>query len=80
MVIDSTLFSHYVQYMTVPHDNRSDNEKSCRLTIRLSPSEDAVFHQAARMTGLGLSSWLRMVARREAIKVLLEAGKTAPWK
>lgn len=41
-------------------------DKRTQLNIRLTPEDYALVSAAARDAGLGLSSWLRMVARKAA--------------
>ena len=45
------------------------------LRIRVNDKERAVFGEAARIAGLSLSSWCRMVLRESATALLVRSGK-----
>ena len=61
-------------------DNRhKPSGKTDRTQIRLDEDERAAIEDAARLMGLPVSSWLRVVARAAAAKQLAEAGKAVPW-
>ncbi|MEO8380413.1 MAG: hypothetical protein ABI779_12175 [Acidobacteriota bacterium] len=47
--------------------------------IRLSSSEKEAFREAAALSGLGLSSWVRERLRRTASRELDEIGRTAAF-
>jgi uncharacterized protein (DUF1778 family) len=47
--------------------------------IRLSAAEKAAFREAAELSGIGLSSWIRERLRRTAGRELDEYGRTVPF-
>ncbi len=65
-----------------PHnvDALRPNGKSRQLRIRAEPAEKAAFDEAARLSGLTLSAWLRSVCREAAEKRLASAGKEPGWR
>jgi len=46
-----------------------------QLRVRATDAERRAFTTAARLSGLSMSSWLRQVARKAAIRELRDAGK-----
>jgi uncharacterized protein (DUF1778 family) len=53
--------------------------KSDTLQIRLQPKEKETFEIAAKLSGIGLSSWVRERLRRSAIRELEEANRQIPF-
>jgi uncharacterized protein (DUF1778 family) len=53
--------------------------KTQTLQIRLSPDEKEAFEQAAGLSGLALSSWVRERLRNAAIRELESAGVQIPF-
>jgi len=53
----------------------SDKVKSGRLNIRLSETEKAAFNDAAELSGLELSAWIRERLRTVARKELESVGR-----
>ena len=53
----------------------SDKIKSGRLNIRLSETEKAAFNEAAELSGLELSAWIRERLRQVAKKELEANGR-----
>jgi len=49
------------------------------IQIRVSPTEKLAFHEAAKISGLSLSSWVRACLRKAAIRELEEVGKQAAF-
>lgn len=48
--------------------------KTDAIEIRVQPDEKAAFRDAAKISGISLSSWMRERLRRAAIRDLGEAG------
>ena len=46
-----------------------------QLRLRATDTERRAFATAAKLSGLSLSSWIRAVARKAAIRQLRDAGK-----
>jgi hypothetical protein len=63
---------HYIHGM-------KDKSKSVTIQVRLSESEKLGFLEAAKITGLPLSSWVRERLRMAAIRELEMAGMSAPF-
>jgi uncharacterized protein (DUF1778 family) len=55
------------------------NGKIRQIRVRVELIEQAAFEQAAQLSGLTLSAWIRTTLRPEAEKRLANAGKKAPW-
>jgi uncharacterized protein (DUF1778 family) len=53
--------------------------KEERVYIRLSPQEKEGFREAADISGIDLSTWIRERLRRAAVLELGEAGRIAPF-
>ncbi len=53
--------------------------KSERLYLRLEPEEREAFQQAADLTGLPLSTWVRLRLRLAATNELEAAGERVPF-
>jgi len=53
--------------------------KTNRMQIRLDEDERVGIEDAARLMGLPVSSWLRLMARAAAGIQLVEAGMAVPW-
>jgi hypothetical protein len=49
------------------------------IKIRVTPSEKEGFQQAAGLSGLALSAWVRERLRRAAIRDLEEASRPIPF-
>ena len=49
--------------------------KAESIEVRVTPSEKEGFRQAAELSGVGLSTWMRERLRRTAIRELTEAGQ-----
>ena len=58
----------------------SGKRKEELLQVRLSATEKLAFEEAAELTGLALSAWVRERLRRIAAVELTEAGKTVPFQ
>ena len=50
-----------------------------RIHLRLAPEEKRAFGEAAHLSGLTLSEWLRARARKAAMRELLEAGRAVAF-
>lgn len=59
-------------------DSRGD-AATRQLRVRLSYRERDAFEQAARLSGLSLSAWVRMASREMATRQLVGAGKAVSW-
>jgi len=57
----------------------SDKIKGIRLDMRLQEAEKEAFQQAAELSGLDLSAWVRERLRRIAREELEQAGKPVPF-
>jgi uncharacterized protein (DUF1778 family) len=55
-------------------DNKTD-----QLRVRLGKPELAAFEEAARLSGLSLSAWVRTACREAAEARLAKAGQKAGW-
>lgn len=55
-------------------------EKSTWVKVRLSQLEKEVFERAATLEGLDVSALIRVATRREATRILVEAGEENPFK
>jgi len=53
--------------------------KSDVARLRLSPDEKEAFQEAASMSGLSLSAWIRARLRQAAIRELENAGRPVPF-
>jgi uncharacterized protein (DUF1778 family) len=53
----------------------SGNLKSESLLVRLEPAEKEAFEEAANLSGLAVSSWVRERLRRVAVQELQAAGR-----
>ena len=60
-------------------DKLRPDGKSRQVRIRVAPDERDTFDQAAKMSGLTLSAWVRFAARQEADRRFRDAGKETPW-
>jgi uncharacterized protein (DUF1778 family) len=49
------------------------------IKARVGEDERAGFEEAARISGLRLSAWMRTTLRQEAERRLANAGKKVPW-
>lgn len=63
---------HYIRYM-------GDKLKSLTIQVRLTEREKTGFLEAAKLTGLPLSSWVRERLRLAAIRELEGAGRRVPF-
>lgn len=52
---------------------------SRQVRFRVDPTEEAGFRQAARLSGLSLSAWVRIVLREAAERRIANSGGKAPW-
>lgn len=57
----------------------SRQKKAAYLDVRLDESEKEAFHEAASLSGLPLSAWVRERLRRAAIRELEEFGVPIPF-
>ena len=53
--------------------------KTTTLQIRLSPGEKKAFENAAELSGLALSGWVRSRLRKAAIRELEDASRPIPF-
>ena len=53
----------------------SSAQRTSWLQVRITPAERAAFSEAARLTGLSVSGWMRSMGRQQAIAILRSAGK-----
>lgn len=60
-------------------DSRMTEPKTEVVIIRLSSSEKEAFKEAASLSGIGLSSWVRERLRRTAARELGEVGREAAF-
>jgi hypothetical protein len=60
-------------------DTLRPNGYSRQIRFRTEPGEQTAFEQAARLSGLTLSAWIRVTLRKEAEVRLANAGAKAPW-
>jgi hypothetical protein len=49
------------------------------IKFRVTEAEKLAFEQAAQMSGIALSAWVRERLRRAAIKDLTDAGRQVPF-
>lgn len=56
--------------------NTKSMQRTEHLQIRLSNAEKVAFNEAATITGLSMSDWVRQMARKAAITELRDAGRT----
>lgn len=49
------------------------------LEVRVTGPEKDAFSEAATITGVALSAWVRQTLRRAAARELEEAGRTVPF-
>jgi uncharacterized protein (DUF1778 family) len=54
-------------------------EKTDVARLRLTPDEKAAFQEAASISGLSLSAWIRERLRRSASSELERAGRAIPF-
>jgi len=60
-------------------DTLRPNGLSRQVRMRLLPEEKEAFQEAARLSGLTLSGWMRVVSRQAAEARLGVAGKQPAW-
>lgn len=53
--------------------------KTDSLKFRIQPTEKEAFQQAAALSGIALSAWIRERLRRAATKELEDAGRDVPF-
>jgi uncharacterized protein (DUF1778 family) len=53
--------------------------KTDSLKFRIQPTEKEAFQQAADLSGIALSAWIRERLRRAATKELEDAGRDVPF-
>ena len=53
--------------------------KTTTLQIRLQPEEKQAFEEAAELSGIALSAWVRERLRGAAIRELEGVGRSAPF-
>ncbi len=58
---------------------KKDRARVSRLGLRLEPDEKAAFEQAAQLSGLPLSAWIRERLRRSARRELEDANRAIPF-
>lgn len=66
--IDLSIHLHYIDCM-----------KTATVQIRLDPAEKLAFEQAARLSGIALSAWMRERLRRAARAELVDSGRQVPF-
>jgi uncharacterized protein (DUF1778 family) len=49
------------------------------LRVRVTPAEKEIFARVAEMEGVDISVLIRMAARKEAARILVEAGEENPF-
>lgn len=60
-------------------DKLRPNGFARQLRVRATPEEHDTFTRAAKLSGVKISSWVRMALRAEASRQLMNVGEKAPW-
>jgi len=58
---------------------KKDRVRVSRLGLRLEPEEKQAFEQAAEISGVPVSAWIRERLRRDARRELQDADRAVPF-
>lgn len=74
-----SVFCGYTLSMKKTGRPRQANRRTEYLEIRLTANEKRAFQEAAQISGISVSTWVRERLRRSVIRELEEAGRSAAY-